>query len=82
MDQKGLGGNTGYPSLKLALEAEAGCWWFVQGTDAVGTLDVPSSEVFRIGTQLRDFNQASEVVKEAVVLFFVHFTTGQRHALK
>ena len=26
--------------------------------------------------------QASEVVKEAVVLFFVHFTTGQRHALK
>ena len=24
----------------------------------------------------------SEVVKEAVVLFFVHFTTGQRQALR
>ena len=64
MDQKGTGGNACYPNLKLALEAEAGCWWFVQGTDAVGTLDVPSSEVFRICTQLQEFIWAQRLSKK------------------
>ena len=39
------------------------------------------SEAFRICTVAR-ISQAVKLVKEAVVLCFVRFTTGERHPLK
>lgn len=52
------------------------------GTDAAGTLDVAIIRGLQNLHLVARIDLGSEIVKEAVVLFFMHFNTSQHHALK